>query len=462
MTTSTKNSGSTKVSGAQTRAQNAANGPNDQSRTIQDLTALVREQNEQIQLLVNLQNQNPPPPPTQNTAPHAIYERFLRMHPAEFHGGPDPTIAEEWIKSLEVIFDYMEMSNRDRIHCSLFLLKNEARHWWEGTKEGIDLTNTTWSAFKILFFEKYFSKNLRAQKLKEFLELKQGNLSVAEYVRRFEQGCLYAPFISRDADEKANHFLRGLNPVIQRDVRMSSVTTFRKIVDKALEADQAEQVIRQSRSVPPATTHKWKRPHPGPSQNNGKRPMIQNHATPPARPICPKCRKPHFGPCAQGTNNFYRCGKPGHLIRDCPQPPPQNRAPGRVFAMTKDEAEDDPSMIAGTIYVCNNLVYALVDSGSTHSFVSSTLAAKFPITPTTSSELFTIRLPSGNDLESDLFFKDCPIQIQKKPLNSNLIILPIDHFEWNSKGPTHLHSKSSPPSKHLSSPERGIVVIWST
>ncbi|XP_012850982.1 PREDICTED: uncharacterized protein LOC105970696 [Erythranthe guttata] len=331
------------MSGAQTRAQNAANGPNDQSRTIQDLTALVREQNEQIQRLVNLQNQNPPPPPTQNTTPQAIYERFLRMHPAEFHGGPDPTIGEEWITSLEVIFDYMEMSDQDRIHCSLFLLKNEARHWWEGTKEGIDLTNTTWSAFKILFFEKYFSKNLRAQKLKEFLELKQGNMSVPEYVRRFEQGCLYAPFISRDADEKANHFIRGLNPVIQRDVRMSSVTTFRKIVDKALEADQAEQEIRQSRSVPPATTHKWKRPHPGPSQNKGKCPMIQKHATPPARPICPKCRKPHFGHCVQGTNNCYRCGKPGHLIRDCPQPPPQNRAPGRVFAMTKDEAEADPS-----------------------------------------------------------------------------------------------------------------------
>ncbi|XP_012838060.1 PREDICTED: uncharacterized protein LOC105958603 [Erythranthe guttata] len=168
------------MSGARTRAQNAANDPHNQSRTIQDLTALVREQNEQINRLVNLQNRNPPPPPPppplqlRNTAPQATYERFLKMHPTEFHAGPSPTVAEEWIKSLEVIFEYMVMNDSDRIHCALFLLKNEARNWWEGAKSGIDLANTTWEAFKVLFFEKYFSKNVRAQKLKEFLELKQG------------------------------------------------------------------------------------------------------------------------------------------------------------------------------------------------------------------------------------------------------------------------------------------------
>lgn len=42
------------------------------------------------------------------------------------------------------------------------------------TKAGLELENTTWEAFKVLFFEMYFSKNVRAQKLNEFLDLKQG------------------------------------------------------------------------------------------------------------------------------------------------------------------------------------------------------------------------------------------------------------------------------------------------
>lgn len=85
--------------------------PHDPSQTIHDLTALVWEQNAQIRQLINLQNR--PLPPPQQAPPQAIYERFLKLHPSEFHGGPDPTKAEEWIKSLEVIFEYLKMNDRD-------------------------------------------------------------------------------------------------------------------------------------------------------------------------------------------------------------------------------------------------------------------------------------------------------------------------------------------------------------
>ncbi|XP_012838034.1 PREDICTED: uncharacterized protein LOC105958576 [Erythranthe guttata] len=160
------------------------------------------------------------------------------MNPSEFHGGPDPVVAEEWIKSLEVIFDYMQMNDRERVHCALFLLRNEARNWWEGAKEGIELENLSWQAFKVQFFEKYFSKDVRANKLKEFMELRQGDLPMTEYIRLFERGCLYAPFIAKDVEENKNHFTRGLQPEIRRDIRMSSATTFRQMVDKALTAAQ--------------------------------------------------------------------------------------------------------------------------------------------------------------------------------------------------------------------------------
>ncbi|XP_012841508.1 PREDICTED: uncharacterized protein LOC105961790 [Erythranthe guttata] len=152
------------------------------------------------------------------------------MNPSEFHGGTDPAIAEEWIQSLEVIYDYMKMTDRDRVHCAI------ARHWWEGIKEGTNLETLPWTDFKIQFFEKYFSKDVRAHKLEEFLELRQGDLPMIEYIRRFERGCLYASFIARDAEEKKNHFIRGLQPEIRRDIRMSDASTFRQIVDKALMA----------------------------------------------------------------------------------------------------------------------------------------------------------------------------------------------------------------------------------
>ncbi|XP_012842647.1 PREDICTED: uncharacterized protein LOC105962858 [Erythranthe guttata] len=309
------------MSGTRTQAQNAANDPHNQSRTIQDLTALVGEQNEQINRLVNLQNRNPhPPTPPRNTAPQAIYERFLKMHPTEFHGGPNPTKAEEWIKSLEVIFEYMVMNDSDQIHCALFLLKNKAQNWWKCAKNEIDSANTTWEAFKVLFFEKYFSKNVRAQKLKEFIELNQGNLPVTEFTRRFEQGSLYASFIYKDDTEKMNHYLRDLNPIMKHDVRLTSASTFHGVVDKALEAKQDEMEIRQWLPPHDASSRPWKKP----KLNNAKRKQPSN------KPFCPKCNREHSDNCVAGTNYCFRFKQPRHMVRDCPIAPRQVPSPTKI------------------------------------------------------------------------------------------------------------------------------------
>ena len=45
----------------------------------------------------------------------------------------------------------------------------------------------TWNAFKDKFLEIYFLRDLRKQRAKEFLELKQGNMSVGEYMAKFNE-----------------------------------------------------------------------------------------------------------------------------------------------------------------------------------------------------------------------------------------------------------------------------------
>ncbi|KAF7835805.1 ATP-dependent RNA helicase glh-2-like isoform X2 [Senna tora] len=39
---------------------------------------------------------------------------------------------------------------------------------------------------------------------------------------------------------------------------------------------------------------------------------------------CPTCGKFHSGLCYRGSGACYRCGKVGHLIRDCPQQRPES------------------------------------------------------------------------------------------------------------------------------------------
>ncbi|MCI68462.1 GRAS family transcription factor, partial [Trifolium medium] len=48
--------------------------------------------------------------------------------------------------------------------------------------------------FKREFWVKYFPADARNKKVVEFLELKQGNMSVAEYATKFEKLSAFSPY----------------------------------------------------------------------------------------------------------------------------------------------------------------------------------------------------------------------------------------------------------------------------
>ena len=72
-----------------------------------------------------------------------------------------------------------------RIKLAAFQLEGEAQVWWNWAKTSRDLEAMTWTEFKELFMGKYFWDTARHVKAQEFLELKQGTMTVLEYVARF-------------------------------------------------------------------------------------------------------------------------------------------------------------------------------------------------------------------------------------------------------------------------------------
>ena len=67
------------------------------------------------------------------------------------------------------------------------MLKKDAHHWWATVKLTRDVEAMTWADFVREFNQKYYnSAILRAQK-DEFLNLKQGSLTVVQAVNKFEQ-----------------------------------------------------------------------------------------------------------------------------------------------------------------------------------------------------------------------------------------------------------------------------------
>ncbi|XP_073019331.1 uncharacterized protein [Primulina eburnea] len=151
------------------------------------------------------------------------------------------------MKSLESIFSYLHMEDVDKVTCAIFLLTKHARIWWESARVAVSAIPLTWETFKSMFYNKYFSKDVRAKKASDFLNLKQGNMSMTEFIQQFEAGVQYVPYIAQDDTSKGEHFMRGLRFEIKRDVRMAKVFTYGEIVERALMAEQDEHDIDRDR-----------------------------------------------------------------------------------------------------------------------------------------------------------------------------------------------------------------------
>ena len=69
----------------------------------------------------------------------------------------------------------------------------------------------TWAEFHDLFMGKYFSDTAHQEKTQEFLELKQGTMTVMEYVARFTELARFADDYMATDMAKVRRFENGLN-----------------------------------------------------------------------------------------------------------------------------------------------------------------------------------------------------------------------------------------------------------
>ena len=115
-------------------------------------------------------------------------QRFRAHHPPTFTGGGDPMVADHWFMQIEKVLEAMEItSDATRIRLAAFQLEGGAQVWWKWERTFRDIEAMTWAEFQDLFMGKYFQDTARHAKAQEFLELKQGTMTVMDYVARFTE-----------------------------------------------------------------------------------------------------------------------------------------------------------------------------------------------------------------------------------------------------------------------------------
>ena len=120
-------------------------------------------------------------------------------------------VVDHWFRKIENVLEAMDItSNAAKIRLAAFQLEGESQVWWDWVKTSRDLEAMTWAEFHGLFMSKYFSTTARHAKAQEFLKLRQGTMTVKEYMARFTELARFGDdYVATDMT-KVRRFENGL------------------------------------------------------------------------------------------------------------------------------------------------------------------------------------------------------------------------------------------------------------
>jgi hypothetical protein len=146
--------------------------------------------------MVNLHAQPQVPPP-----PRDRLGDFQCTKPPIFSHAMEPMDADNWLKSVEKKLQVVQYNNREKVLLASHQLSGPTADWWDAyVKAHEELESINWPEFRAAFRAHNIPQGV-IKLNKEFQDLKQGFMSVNEYVTKFTQLSRYA-LHEVDNDEK--------------------------------------------------------------------------------------------------------------------------------------------------------------------------------------------------------------------------------------------------------------------
>jgi hypothetical protein len=163
------------------------------------------------QTLANMQ-QAPQYQPVPQQQPRDKLGEFQRTKPLTFSHSVEPMDADDWLKIVEKKLQVVQCNNREKVLFATYQLVRPVADWWDAYVETHEEPKTiNWQEFNNSFRSHHVPLGVIKLKKKEFEDLKQGSMTVSEYVTQFTQLSRYASDNVDTYEKKQDWFLNGLN-----------------------------------------------------------------------------------------------------------------------------------------------------------------------------------------------------------------------------------------------------------
>jgi hypothetical protein len=126
-------------------------------------------------------------------------------------------------------------NNREKVLLASHQLSDHTADWWDAYVEAHEEPESiNWPKFRAAFRAHHVPQGVIKLKKKEFQDLKQGSMSVNEYVTKFTPLSRYAPYEVKTDEEKLECFLNVLNDGLTYALEAQDFENFQGMVNKAL------------------------------------------------------------------------------------------------------------------------------------------------------------------------------------------------------------------------------------
>ena len=169
-------------------------------------------------------------------------------------------------------------------------------------------------------------------------------------------------------------------------------------------------------------------------------------------PYCTHCGMRHKEDCGRLTGACLVCGSNKHKVKDCPRvrsfTAPQTggiasavqkgskdnkrvaspsasrqvtqtigrqdaRAPAKAYAMKVVEDKNAPDVIVGNFHIIETIVHAMINPGSTHSYVCNSFPRLGGLPKSEIEYDILVTNPLGHSVIVNKVYRDCPIRIRE-------------------------------------------------
>jgi hypothetical protein len=161
---------------------------------------------------------------------------FMRLHPPTFDSSEDdPLVADDWLWTITKKLNAVRATNEEKVTLATHQLVGAIGEWWENYQDVVDDPEAiTWEAFMEEFCNYHITEGIMKMKAEEFHYLKQGAMTVNQYIRKFMKLARYALKDVNTNKKKQIHFRKGLNTSLREKIITHIYPNFNTMMNRTL------------------------------------------------------------------------------------------------------------------------------------------------------------------------------------------------------------------------------------